>query len=79
MVEIRSLLCWTEVGEVIIRGQNTDPRNTLSKSSDQAKMHAVVDRQKSCADLKRNRKGGEVAYKLELPEELSRSILHFMY
>ncbi|GJR77794.1 putative reverse transcriptase domain-containing protein [Tanacetum coccineum] len=78
-----SPVCWAEVGEV----QLTDPeivQETTEKIIQvKQRMQAARDRQKSYADLKRKpmeyvgpfkviKRVGDVAYKLELPEELSR-------
>ncbi|GJW89728.1 putative reverse transcriptase domain-containing protein [Tanacetum coccineum] len=55
----------------------TDPKTTEKIIQIKQRMQAPHDRQKSYADLKRKpmefpKRVGEVAYKLELPEELSR-------
>ncbi|GKA84920.1 putative reverse transcriptase domain-containing protein, partial [Tanacetum coccineum] len=75
----RSPVCWTEVGEAQILGPELIQETTERIVQIKQRMQAARDRQKSYADLKRNRwnfhvleKVGEVAYKLELPEELSR-------
>ncbi|GJY47818.1 putative reverse transcriptase domain-containing protein [Tanacetum coccineum] len=79
----RSPVCWTEVGEAQIIGPELIQENT-EENSRSSKDASRRDRQKSYADLKRNQwiqkqigdkvieKVGEVAYKLELLEELSR-------
>ncbi|GKB00289.1 putative reverse transcriptase domain-containing protein [Tanacetum coccineum] len=66
----RSPVCWTEVGEAQILGPELIQETTEKIVQIKQRMQAARDRQKSYADLKR--KVGEVAYKLELPEELSR-------
>ncbi|GKE58553.1 putative reverse transcriptase domain-containing protein, partial [Tanacetum coccineum] len=66
----RSPVCWTEVGEAQILGPELIQETTEKIVQIKQRMQAARDRQKSYADLKQ--KVGEVAYKLELPEELSR-------
>ncbi|GKB69298.1 putative reverse transcriptase domain-containing protein [Tanacetum coccineum] len=79
----RSPVCWTEVGEAQILGPELIQETTEKIIQIKQRMQAARDRQKSYADLKRKpmefqvgdkvlEKVGEVAYKLELPEELSR-------
>ncbi|GJZ03704.1 putative reverse transcriptase domain-containing protein [Tanacetum coccineum] len=83
----RSPVCWTEVGEAQILGPKLIQETTEKIIQIKQRMQAARDRQKSYADLKRKpmefqvgdkvmlkvlEKVGEVAYKLELPEELSR-------
>ncbi|GJU52042.1 putative reverse transcriptase domain-containing protein [Tanacetum coccineum] len=71
----RSPVCWTEVGEAQILGPELIQETTEKIIQIKQRMQAARDRQKSYADLKRYtvlEKVGEVAYKLELPEELSR-------
>ncbi|GJR58733.1 putative reverse transcriptase domain-containing protein [Tanacetum coccineum] len=72
-------LLLTEVGEAQILGPKLIQETTEKIIQIKQRMQATRDRQKSYADLKRNvgpsrclEKVGEVAYKLELPEELSR-------
>ncbi|GJR56840.1 putative reverse transcriptase domain-containing protein [Tanacetum coccineum] len=78
-----SPVCWTEVGEAQILGPELIQETTEKIIQIKQRMQAARDRQKSYADLKRKlmefqvgdkvlEKVGEVAYKLELPEELSR-------
>ncbi|GJW43455.1 putative reverse transcriptase domain-containing protein, partial [Tanacetum coccineum] len=73
------LLCWAKVGEAQLTGpeliQETTEKIVLIKQ----RMQAAQDRQKSYADRKRKpmefkvlAKVGKVAYRLELPQELSR-------
>ncbi|GJR63146.1 putative reverse transcriptase domain-containing protein [Tanacetum coccineum] len=66
----RSPVCWTEVGEAQILGPELIQETTEKIIQIKQRMQAARDRQKSYADLKQ--KVREVAYKLELPEELSR-------
>ncbi|GJR58860.1 hypothetical protein Tco_1501022 [Tanacetum coccineum] len=79
----RSPVCWTEVGEAQILGPELIQETTEKIIQIKQRMQAARDRQKSYADLKRKpmefqvedkvlEKVGEVAYKLELPKELSR-------
>ncbi|GJW15618.1 putative reverse transcriptase domain-containing protein [Tanacetum coccineum] len=112
LIECRSPVCWTEVGEAQLLGPELIQETTDKIVQIKQKMQAARDRQKSYADLKRKpmefqvgdkvmlkvspwkgvvrfgkrgklnpryvgpfkvlEKVGEVAYKLELPEELSR-------
>ncbi|GKA71479.1 putative reverse transcriptase domain-containing protein [Tanacetum coccineum] len=79
----RSPVCWAEVGQVQLTGPELVQETTKKIIHIKQRMQAACDRQKSYADLKRKpmefqvrdkvlEKVGEVAYKLELPEELSR-------
>ncbi|GKA84161.1 putative reverse transcriptase domain-containing protein, partial [Tanacetum coccineum] len=75
----RSPICWTEVGEAQILGPELIQETTEKIVQIKQRMQAAPDQQKSYADLKRKPmefqvgdKVGEVAYKLELPEELIR-------
>ncbi|GJS25150.1 putative reverse transcriptase domain-containing protein [Tanacetum coccineum] len=76
-------VCWTEVREAQILSPELIQETTERIIQIKQRMQAARDRQKSYADLKRKPmefqvgdkvlgKVGEVAYKLELPEELSR-------
>ncbi|GKC42019.1 putative reverse transcriptase domain-containing protein [Tanacetum coccineum] len=82
-----SPVCWAEVGEVQLTGPEIVQETTEKIIQIKQRMQAARDRQKSYADLKRKpmefqvgdkvmlkvlEKVGEVAYKLELTEELSR-------
>ncbi|GKD22251.1 putative reverse transcriptase domain-containing protein [Tanacetum coccineum] len=78
-----SLVCWTKVGEAQILGPELIQETTEKIVQIKQRMQAARDRQKSYADLKRKlmefqvgdkvlEKVREVAYKLELAEELSR-------
>ncbi|GJZ33839.1 putative reverse transcriptase domain-containing protein [Tanacetum coccineum] len=67
-----SPIFWTEVGEAQILGLELIQETTEKIVQIKQRMQAVLDRQKSYADLKLLEKVGEVAYKLELLEELSR-------
>ncbi|GJX24229.1 putative reverse transcriptase domain-containing protein, partial [Tanacetum coccineum] len=60
----RSPVCWTEVGEAHILGPELIQETTERIVQIKQRMQAARDRQK--------RKFGDVAYKLELPKELSR-------
>ncbi|GJZ53086.1 putative reverse transcriptase domain-containing protein [Tanacetum coccineum] len=69
----RSPVCWTEVGEAQILGpeliQETTEKIIQIK---QEESQSTRDRHKIYADLSVMERVGEVAHKLELPEELSR-------
>nr|GFC49797.1 hypothetical protein [Tanacetum cinerariifolium] len=64
----RSPVCWTEVGEAQILGPELIQETTEKIVQIKERMQAARDRQKSFG------KGsiGDVAYKLDLPEELNR-------
>nr|GFA63180.1 putative reverse transcriptase domain-containing protein [Tanacetum cinerariifolium] len=75
----RSPVCWTEVGEAQILCPELIQETTEKIVQIKQRMQAVRDRQKSYADLKRMldpsrywKRVGDVAYKLDLPKELSR-------
>ncbi|GJW54389.1 putative reverse transcriptase domain-containing protein [Tanacetum coccineum] len=75
----RSHVCWAEVGQVQLTGPELVQETTERIIQVKQRMQAARDRQKSYADLKRKpmkfqvlKKVGAVAYKLELPQELSR-------
>ncbi|GJY89287.1 putative reverse transcriptase domain-containing protein [Tanacetum coccineum] len=79
----RSPVCWAEVGQVQLTGPEMVQETTEKVIQIKQRMQAARDRQKSYADLKRKpvefqvgdivlEKVGSVAYKLELPQELSR-------
>ncbi|GKF75642.1 hypothetical protein Tco_0225086 [Tanacetum coccineum] len=79
----RSPVCWTEVGEAQILSPELIQETTEKIIQIKQRMQAARDRQKSYTDLKRKpmelqvedkvlEKVGEVAYKLELLEELSK-------
>ncbi|GJT06870.1 putative reverse transcriptase domain-containing protein [Tanacetum coccineum] len=91
----RSPVCWAEVGEVQLTGPEIVQETTEKIIQVKQRMQAARDRQKSYADLKRKlmefevgdkvmlkviKRVGDVAYKLELPEELSRvhNTFHFV-
>ncbi|GJR44521.1 putative reverse transcriptase domain-containing protein [Tanacetum coccineum] len=76
-------VCWAEVGEVQLTGLEIVQETTEKIIQIKQRMQATRDRQKSYADLKCKlmdfqvgdkvlEKVGSIAYKLELPEELSR-------
>nr|GFB95599.1 putative reverse transcriptase domain-containing protein [Tanacetum cinerariifolium] len=79
----RSPVCWTEVGEAQILGPELIQETTEKIVQIKQRMQAARDRHKSYADLKRKpmefqvgdkvlERVGDVAYKIDLPEELSR-------
>ncbi|GJR78400.1 putative reverse transcriptase domain-containing protein [Tanacetum coccineum] len=79
----RSPICWAEVGEVQLTGLEIVQETTEKIIQIKQRIQAARDRQKSYADLKHKpmefqvedrvlEKVGSIAYKLELPQELSR-------
>ncbi|GJV92889.1 putative reverse transcriptase domain-containing protein [Tanacetum coccineum] len=83
----RSPVCWAEVGEAQLTGPELIQETTEKIILIKQRMQAAQDRQKSYADRKRKpmefevgdrvmlkvlAKVGKVAYRLELPQELSR-------
>nr|GFA31740.1 putative reverse transcriptase domain-containing protein [Tanacetum cinerariifolium] len=75
----RSPICWTEVGEAQILGPELIQETTKKIFQIKQRMQAARNRQKNYADLKAYvgsfkvlERVGDVAYKLDLPEELSR-------
>ncbi|GJS39183.1 putative reverse transcriptase domain-containing protein [Tanacetum coccineum] len=79
----RSLVCWAEVGEVQLTGPKIVQETTEKIIQIKQRIQAARDRQKSYADLKRKPmefqvgdrvmlKVRAIAYKLELPQELSK-------
>ncbi|GJW31315.1 putative reverse transcriptase domain-containing protein [Tanacetum coccineum] len=62
----RSPVCWAEVGQVQLTGPELVQETTERIIQIKQRIQTARDRQKSYADLK------PVAYKLELPQELSR-------
>ncbi|GJW22027.1 putative reverse transcriptase domain-containing protein [Tanacetum coccineum] len=84
----RSPVCWAEVGEVQLTGPEIVQETTEKIIQVKQRMQAARDRQKSYADLKRkpmefevgdksNKKVGDVAYKLELPEGAGAEFISF--
>nr|GEW52143.1 putative reverse transcriptase domain-containing protein [Tanacetum cinerariifolium] len=86
-LKCRSPMCWAEVGEAQLTGPELIQKTTKKIVLIKQRIQAAQDRQKSYADLKwkpmefkvRDRvmlkvlaKVGKVAYRLELPQELSR-------
>nr|GFA25257.1 putative reverse transcriptase domain, ribonuclease H-like domain, aspartic peptidase domain protein [Tanacetum cinerariifolium] len=68
----RSPVCWTEVEEAQILGLELIQEMTEKIIQIKQRMQAARDRQKSYADLKLLERVRDVAYKLDLLEELSR-------
>nr|GFC22755.1 putative reverse transcriptase domain-containing protein [Tanacetum cinerariifolium] len=68
----RSPVCWTEVREAQILGPELIQKKTEKIIQIKQRMQAARDRQKSYEYLKLLKRVGDVAYKLNLPEELSR-------
>ncbi|GJZ22680.1 putative reverse transcriptase domain-containing protein [Tanacetum coccineum] len=78
----RSPVCWAEVGEVQLTGPEIVHETTEKIVKIKQRVQSARDRQKSYADLKRKpiyvghfkvlETVGAVAYKLELPQKLSR-------
>nr|GEY39239.1 hypothetical protein [Tanacetum cinerariifolium] len=67
-----SPICWTEVEEAQILGPELIQETTEQIIQIKQRMQAACDRQKSYADLKLLERVRDVAYKLDLPEELSK-------
>nr|GFD30567.1 hypothetical protein [Tanacetum cinerariifolium] len=70
-----SPICWTEVGEAQILGPELIQETTEKIVQIKQRMQTAHDRQKSYADLKRVI--GKVAYKLDLPGDLSKVHITF--
>ncbi|GJX23207.1 putative reverse transcriptase domain-containing protein [Tanacetum coccineum] len=73
----RSPVCWAEVGQVQLSSLEIVQETTEKVIKIKQRMQAAHDQQKSYADLKHMldqvlEKVGAIAYKLELPQELSR-------
>nr|GEW70584.1 putative reverse transcriptase domain-containing protein [Tanacetum cinerariifolium] len=90
--KFRSLVCWAEVGDAQLTGPEFIHETTEKIIQIKSRIQATRDRQKSYADLKRKpmdfqvgdrvmlkvlSKVGDVAYRLELPQQLSR--VHNMF
>ncbi|GKE75076.1 putative reverse transcriptase domain-containing protein, partial [Tanacetum coccineum] len=74
----RSPICWAEVGDVQLTGPEIIYETTEKIVQIRQRLQAVRDRQRSYANVRRKplefqilERVGPVAYKLELPEELS--------
>ncbi|GJW61809.1 putative reverse transcriptase domain-containing protein [Tanacetum coccineum] len=66
----RSPVCWAEVGDAQLTGPeiiHKQPEKSVPTHKSKARIQAARDRQKSYADLKLR----DVAYRLELPQQLS--------
>ncbi|GJS27526.1 putative reverse transcriptase domain-containing protein [Tanacetum coccineum] len=63
----RSPVCWAEVGDVQLKGPEIIDETTEKIVQIRQHLQAARDRQRSYANVR----VGPVAYKLELPEELS--------
>ncbi|GKA74391.1 putative reverse transcriptase domain-containing protein [Tanacetum coccineum] len=75
----RSPICWAEVGDSQLTGPEIIHATTDKIVQIKSRIQAAHDRSKSCADIRRNiplefqtKKVGTVAYRLKLPEQLSR-------
>ncbi|CAN6725713.1 unnamed protein product [Malus baccata var. baccata] len=72
----RTLLCWSEVDEKVLVGPEIMDEMTQNIQVIKANLKATQDRQKSIADTHSTDKiierVGEIAYRLDLPPELSR-------
>ncbi|GJX87332.1 hypothetical protein Tco_0339346 [Tanacetum coccineum] len=66
----RSPVCWAEVGDARLTGPELVHETTEKIVQIKQRMQAARDRQKSYADMRP--KVGTVAYRLELPQQLSR-------
>ncbi|GJV24426.1 putative reverse transcriptase domain-containing protein [Tanacetum coccineum] len=67
----RSPVCWAEVGDARLTGPELVHETTEKIVQIKQRMQAARDRQKSYADVRR-KPVGTVAYRLELPQQLSR-------
>nr|GEZ35152.1 reverse transcriptase domain-containing protein [Tanacetum cinerariifolium] len=73
----RSPVYWTEVGGTQVLGPELIQETTEKIVQIKQRMQAAHDQQKSYANLKLLERVGDVAYKLDLPEEMSR--VHNMF
>nr|GFA45175.1 putative reverse transcriptase domain-containing protein [Tanacetum cinerariifolium] len=84
----RSLICWAEVGDRQLIGPEIIHKTTEKIVQIKRRIQAACDRQKSYADVKQkpiefqvgvkiSARVGIIAYRLELPEQLSR--VHSMF
>ncbi|GJT93434.1 putative reverse transcriptase domain-containing protein [Tanacetum coccineum] len=67
-----SPVCWAEVGQLQLTSPEMVQETTEKVIQIKQRMQAARDRQKSYTDLKLLEKVRSIAYKLELPQELSR-------
>ncbi|GKB94674.1 hypothetical protein Tco_0980811, partial [Tanacetum coccineum] len=68
----RSPICWAEVGDAQLTGPEIVRETTAKIIQIKHRIQASRDRKKSYADKRHSRQVGTVAYRLELPEKLSR-------
>nr|GEU85274.1 putative reverse transcriptase domain-containing protein [Tanacetum cinerariifolium] len=72
----RSPVCWAEVRDAQLTGLEIIQETTKKIVQIKQRLHAARDRQKSYANVRRpfkvSEKVGTIAYKLELPQQLSR-------
>ncbi|GKB24797.1 putative reverse transcriptase domain-containing protein [Tanacetum coccineum] len=68
----RSPVCWAEVGDAQLTGPELIHETTEKIVQIKQRIQAAHDRQKSYDDVRLLAKVGTVAYRLELPQQLSR-------